>query len=685
MSGKTHVLFDRHAVKNGAPNFDKIKTEDFLPAVEDGIAIARDRIKAIKANKAKPDFKNTILALETADEELGDTLSVFFNLLSADTNDDLQKLAQKVGPLQANFGNDITLDADLFKRIDAVWNDRANQSLTPEQSTILEKTWKNFVRNGAKLNDKDKEKLRKIDEELSVLSPQYSENVLKSTNAFQYVIDDAKRLAGIPANVVAAAKEKAEEKGLQNKWAFTLDAPCYVPTVTYAADRDLREAMWRGSANRAFKDGNDNQELIRKIVTLRHERANLLGYSTHADYVLERRMAKTKEEVFGFLDKLVKSAKPSAEEDLKKIRKLAKDTDGLTDLKPWDLSYYAEKLKQKEYDFDTEELRPYFELDKVVQGVFDHASILFGIEAKESKAYPVYNKDVRTFEIFDKDSGDFYGVLYTDFFPRAGKKSGAWMTSFRDRGLNKDGGMDCPLISIVCNFTKPTKGEPSLISLDEVETLFHEFGHALHGMLTKVEHKSVSGTSVLWDFVELPSQIMENWLVHKETHDLFSRHYKTGDKIPADMLQKLKDAQNFMAGWGVMRQAGMGLLDMKWHTADPKTIKDIEQFEIDAMKETTLIPREPSCTSASFGHIFSGGYSAGYYSYFWAEVLDADAFEVFLDKGLYDEKTGREFRDKILAKGGSAEPMDLFIDFRGRKPDPDALLRKRGLIGPKAA
>jgi peptidyl-dipeptidase Dcp len=356
----------------------------------------------------------------------------------------------------------------------------------------------------------------------------------------------------------------------------------------------------------------------------------------------------------------------------------------VNEIKPWDLGYYSEKLKQKLFDYDEEEFRPYFEQQKVTEGLFKHAEKLFGIEAKESKDYPVYHEDVKTYEVFDKDSGDFYGVLYVDLYPRDEKKSGAWMNPMRDRGFNKDGGIDCPLVSIVCNFTKPTKDEPALLSLGEVETFFHEFGHAMHAMLTKVEHKSVAGASVLWDFVELPSQIMENWLVYEETFDLFARDYKTGKKIPSDLLKKMKDAQNFMAGNFMLRQASLGLLDMAWHTTDPATIKDVVEFEDEAVKSTALMPRErPSCTSTSFGHIFAGGYSAGYYSYFWAEVLDADAFEEFLTNGLYDEKTGRNFRDKILARGGSADPMELFKDFKGREPDPDSLLRKKGLLPPK--
>lgn len=674
------IVFDRSKTKNGTPSFPDIKTEDFLPAIKEGIEIARKRIEAIKSNTEEPNFDNTILALETADEELGDASSVFYNLLSAESNDEMQVLAQEIGPIQAEFSNDVTLDEALFQKIDAVWEKKDALDLTAQQLSVLEKTWVGFVRNGAKLDSDKKEKLRQIDAELSQLSPKYSDNVLKNTNAFTLFVDDEARLAGIPDNVVASVQEKAAEKGKEGQWCFTLDMPIYIPTLTYAKDRDLRETLWRASANRAFKNEFDNCDCLKEIVKLRHKRANLLGYNTHADYVLERRMAKDTGTVMAFLDRLVDMAKPSAEADLNRVRDLAKEIDGLDDVKPWDVGYYSEILKKREYDFDTEALRPYFQIDNVIQGAFDHAEKLFDLEVKESKDYPVYHEDVRSFEVFDKVSGDFYGVLYADFHPRAGKRAGAWKTSFRDRGFNKEGGMDCPIISIVCNFTKPTKDKPALLSLDEVETLFHEFGHALHALLTKADYKSVSGTSVLWDFVELPSQIMENWLVYKETFDLFARHYETGETIPADMLEKLKKSQNFMAGWMTMRQAGLGLLDMAWHMADPESIGGVEEFEIDAMQKTTLMTREPSCTSTAFGHIFAGGYSAGYYSYFWAEVLDADAFELFLEKGLYDKETAHAFRDKILAKGGADEPMALFVDFRGREPDPDALLRKKGLL-----
>lgn len=682
---KAFAVFNRDSVKNGAPNYPEIDNADFVEAIKEGIRLAKQDIEAIKNNPEEPNFENTILAMEVAGQELSDAYSVFSSLKSAHGTDDLHEMAGEISGMLAAYSNDISLDEDLFKRIDAVWQKKDTLGLDQTQMTILEDSWVGFVRSGAKLNEKDKEKLRKIDSEMATLTPAFNKNALDSTNAFEYIITDEKMLEGLPAPIKAGMKEEAVKRGHKNNtWVVTLNGPNYMGILYHAKDRNLRETMWRGWNNRAFGDQFDNQDVVLNIARLRAERAKLLGYDTHADFVLERRMAKDKKTVLDFIDRIVDVTKPEAEKELQKLKDMAMQ-DGITDLMPWDTGFYSERLMQKEYDFDPEDFRPYLQQNNVLKGLFLHAEKLFGVEFKQTKDYPAYHEDVTTYEVFDKDSGAFYGVLTMDLFPRKEKRQGAWMNPSRSRGYNKDGGIDCPLIAIVCNFTKPVEGKPALLSLDDVETLFHEFGHALHGLLTKVDYSSVSGTSVKWDFVELPSQIQENWLGHKETWDLFAVHHETGDKIPEDLLNKMIKSQNFMAATQMFRQMSLASLDMAWHThANPAEIKDVAKFEKQATKKTTLLEHnEKSCTSTAFSHIFAGGYSSGYYSYMWAEGLDADAFEPFVEKGLYNEEQGRLLRDTIYAKGGALDPMDLYKEYRGREPDPDALLRKRGLLPPK--
>ncbi len=669
---------------NQAPAFDKIKTEHYLPAIEEAIEQARANIKAIKENPDAPTFENTLVALECASENLGQASSVFYNQLSATGGDELHALATKIGPISADFSNDVALDADLFARVKAIYDQREELNLTPEQYTLLDDSYRGFVRSGALLDDTKKARLREISQELSTLNPAFMQNTIKSAESFEMVIENEVDLAGLPNSAIESAAHAAQEKGYDGKWLFTLDYPSFGPFLQYADNRILREKIWRAFASRAWKDEYDNSENIRRIVSLRKERANLLGHKTHADFVLEERMAKSPKNVMDFLDKLKAAYKPAAQKDLAELTAFAKDEHDVSDLKPWDIGYYAEKLKQKLFDFTSEDFRPYLQLDKVLDGCFNHFSKLFGLKFIPSNEYPTWHKDVQTFDVIEQKTGTFIGTLYADFHPRKGKNQGAWKTSYRDQGLFR-GKIERPVIAIVCNFTKPTGERPSLLTHGEVTTLYHEMGHAVHALLSNVTYRSHAGTSVLWDFVELPSQLQENWCYEKDILDSFAAHYKTGEKIPAELVEKLRKSMHFMVGWAGLRQVGLATLDMAWHTADPDKIDDVAAFEDEATKDTALFPRLAGPTSTSFGHIFAGGYSAGYYSYKWAEVLDADTFELFLEKGLYNQEVATSYKDNILSKGGSEKPNILYKRFRGRDADPDALLRREGLLGKKAA
>lgn len=675
-------LLQDFSLPNNVPPFDLIKEDHFLPAVRTAIEEARVNIEKIKENKETPDFANTIGALETASERLGTITTIFYNQLSAAGTDKLEALAQDIGPLSSNFGSDVIMDADLFKRVKTVYDQRETLSLTQEEKTILDDCYKGFVRGGALLDEEKKQSLRKINEQLSVLGPDFANNAKKSAEAFALIIDKEEDLKGLPPTSITAAAEEADSRDLKGKWVITLDYPSFGPFVTYADNRSLREQVWRAFGSRAYNDQYDNTANVLKIVSLKDERAKLLGYKNHADFVLEQRMAGSPDAVMGFLKKLLATYKPSAQKDLKDLKDFAAKTGFEGDIMPWDIAYYSEKLKEDLFAFSSEDFRPYFPLDAVLTGTFEHFSKLFGIQFTPSNKYPLWHEDVVTYDVVDSKSGNFMGVFYADFYPRKGKKQGAWMTSYREQGTFTDG-MKRPLVAIVCNFTKPTKDAPSLLTHDEVLTLFHEMGHAMHMMLSNVKYPSHSGTSVLWDFVELPSQVQENWAYTKETLDLFAKHYQTGEAIPQDLLDKLYASKNFFVGWMGLRQANLGLLDMAWHSADPANITDVAAFEDDVTKDTTLFPRMAGPTSTSFTHIFGGGYSAGYYSYKWAEVLDADTFELFQEKGLYDQETASRYKTEILAKGGSEHPAILYRNFRGRDADPDALLRREGLLGEK--
>lgn len=680
MSTDNFNIYSDTSLPLNAPNFPAIDEKNYVEHVKQAITLARARVEEIKNSTHEPTYSNTITALQNADTELDHVLAVFYTLLSAESTDAMQAMALEIGPITSEFSNDIGLDPVIFDRINTLWENRAKLNLTADETAVLEKTWIGFVRNGAKLSDADKEKLREIDSELSTLSPKFSDNSRQSANAFEMILTDESDVSGLPDNAKASAQEEAKSRGHDKAWCFTLEFPSYIPFITYADNRALREKIWRAFSSRAFGDEFDNQDTIKKIVSLRIQRAQLLGYETHADYVLERRMATNKKTVDQFLETLEKNSRPAAQRDLDRIRAYAKKQGFEGDLKPWDMAYWSEKLKQAEYDFDEDKLRPYFPLHRVIDGVFTHAEKLFGVKCTPVEGLPTYHADVLTYEVKDVD-GTLRGLLYADFHPRKGKRQGAWQGSIRDRDTDPSGNVELPLINIVMNFTKPTAGTPALLSFDEVETLFHEFGHALHSLLTDINHGAISGTSVYWDFVELPSQLMENWLTEPETLNLFARHYETGETIPTDMIEKLRASRNFMKGWQMMRQVSLCQLDLAWHSlTSAEDIDDVVNFEREAVEEYSMLPYEGGLTSTSFGHIFAGGYSAGYYSYLWAQVLDADAFEAFLENGLYDQATGQSFRQNILAKGGSKPPMDLYVAFRGREPDPNALLRREGLL-----
>ncbi|MFA5592673.1 MAG: M3 family metallopeptidase [Micavibrio sp.] len=676
-------LLSAFTAPHEAPPFDRIREEHYLPAVKAAIEEARANIEKIKSNPENPTFDNTVAALGLASERLGMVTGIFYNQLSAAGTDEAEELAAEIGPLSSNFSSDVSMDEILFKRVKAVYDAREGLNLTVEQTTVLDDCYKGFVRGGALLEGEAKARLREVNEQLSVLSPTIVKNVKKSAEAFTLVIDDEKDLAGLPKSAIDAATLEAEERAMKGKWVFTLDYPSYSPFITYADNRALREKIWRAFSMRAYGDEFDNCENVLTMVRLKHERANLLNYKTHADFVLEQRMAQSPDTVMAFLKKLLATYKPAAEKDLANLEAFAKESGFSGKLQPWDVPYYSEKMKQKLFAFSDEDLRPYFPLTPVLKGVFEHFSKLFGITFTQ-KAYPVWHGDVVTYEVTDTETGGFLGLFYADFYPRKGKKQGAWMTSYREQG-EFNGGMKRPFVAIVCNFTKPTKDAPSLLTHDEVLTLFHEMGHAMHMMLSDVTYASHSGTSVLWDFVELPSQVQENWAYTKETLDLFARHYKTGEAIPAELVQKLNDAKNFFVGWMGLRQSNLGLIDMAWHSADPAAIDDVAAFEDEITKDTALFPRMAGPVSTSFTHIFGGGYSAGYYSYKWAEVLDADTFDLFLEKGLYDQETAARYRREILAKGGSEHPSILYRNFRGRDADPESLLRREGLLASHGA
>lgn len=659
--------------------FSQIKTIDYEPAFDEAISQAKAEIQQIITNTDAPTFENTIEAMSFSRMQLDRISNIFFNLNSAETNEELQKIAQIVAPKLSAFGNDISLNPDLFKRVKQVFDTVDKSTLTTEQLTLLEKTYKGFVRNGALLNDDQKTELREIDAQLSVLSLQFNENVLAETNAYQLHITNEEDLAGLPDGVIEAAKNLAEQQEKQG-WIFTLDYPSYLPFVTYAKNRELRKEIAIANGKKGFqKNDYNNEEIVLKIVKLRNQRAQLLGYKNHAAFVLEERMAQNPEKVLSFLNDLLVKAKPAAEKEFEELTAYAKKLDGIDRLEKWDGSYYSEKLKQERFNLDNEALKPYFKLENVLNGAFTVAEKLFGLYFTEVFTVDKYHTDVQTFDVTN-DNGEKIALLYTDFFPRKGKRNGAWMTSFKSQWI-KNGVNERPHISIVCNFTPPTQSKPSLLTFNEVTTLFHEFGHALHGMLANTTYPSLSGTSVYWDFVELPSQIMENWVYQPETLALFAKHYETGETIPQQYIDKIKESANFLEGMATLRQLSFGLLDMAWHSKNPENINSLKEFENQEFETTKLYPDVgENVMTTAFSHIFAGGYAAGYYSYKWAEVLDADAFDYFEQNGIFNKEIATKFKDFILSQGGTDHPMTLYKKFRGQEPSPNALLKRAGLI-----
>lgn len=657
------------------PPFNEILVEHYEPAIDRAMNIARDRINSIRSNSEKADFTNTIEALETASQELDRVTSILFNLHSAETSDELEKVTEAVSPKLASFGNDILLDQKLFERVEFVWKNEDRNKLDQQAFRLLEKTYKSFKRNGASLSDEKKDELRKIDEELSLLSLQFGQIVLKDTNKFFLHLSDEK-LTGLPEHSLDAARQEAKNRDLESGGVITLQYPSYVPAMTYLKDRKVREKLYVAFGTRGLIGEENNRQRVFRIAELRKRRATILGYSSHAAFVLEERMAKTPETVIDFLNTLYENALKPAEKELEDLRTFAKK-DGIEDLKKWDVSYYTEKLKQSRFQIDSEKLKAYFPLPSILNGAFEVAKRLYGLKFKKLENVPVYYRDVDVYQVEDAD-GRILSHLYTDFFPRSGKRAGAWKTSYRSQQIS-NGVEERPLISIVCNFNPPSEKRPSLLSFQEVTTLFHEFGHALHGMLAEGRYASINGTSVYWDFVELPSQLMENWCYEEECLSLFAQHFETNESLPIEEIQRLRKASNFMEGMHTLRQLGFGMLDMRWHHEFDGE-NSLEELESAVLSKVDLLgPMNGTAISTAFSHIFQGGYSAGYYSYKWSEVLDADAFEYFKEKGIFDQSVAKAFR-QLLSSGGQIAPDELYRHFRGRDADPNALLRRAGLL-----
>ena len=663
----------------GAPQFDKIENEHYLPAFEEGIAEAKAEIDAIIANEEEPTFENTIEAMEFAGGKLNSAASVFYALMEAHTNEQMQQIAEEISPMLTEYSMYVSLNADLFERVKAVYEKRNELGLDVDQMKLLEDNYKSFVRGGANLSDEDKVLYSQWSEELSLATLQFSKNVLAATNAYTLNITDEADLAGLPEYVKTMAAETAADKGLEG-WAFTLDAPSYSPFLQYSEKRELRKQIWTAYNTRALGGEFDNTEVVRKIVDLRIKIANILGYETYADYALEERMAKDKKTAVDFIMNLLKPSLEFAKKDVAEVFAYARKNgfEGKR-LESWDFGYWSERYKEAEYSLSAEELKPYFQLESCIDAVFGLASRLYGISFEERNDLPVYHEDVKVYEVKDTD-GSHLALFYADFFPRASKRGGAWMTSFRDQSI-KDGVEKRPHITIVCNFTKPTADAPALITHDELTTFLHEFGHALHGMFAEGRYPSLTGTSVSRDFVELPSQIMENWAFEPEYLNSFAKHYQTGEPIPAELIEKIVAAKNYLAGYAQVRQLHYGWLDMSWHTLTELPAESTIEFESKALAPYAVMPAvEGAAFSGSFSHIFSGGYSAGYYSYNWAEVLEADAFSLFKEKGIFNTEVAASFRENILSKGGTMDEAVIYRNFRGHDPQPEALMEKLGLV-----
>lgn len=689
---KMNPLLTDSTLPYGAPQFDKIKSEHYLPAFEQAITEAKAEIDAIVNNPDAPTFENTIAALDEAGGRLNDAAGIFYNLMEADTNDQMQDIAEKVSPMMTEYSMYVSLNEPLFARVKAVHE--SAEGLEPDQARLLEKTWKSFVRSGANLGAEDKETYSKLSEQLSLLTLQYGKNVLAATNAFTLNLTDEADLEGLPDFVREAAVETAKSKEMEG-WAFDLSAPSYGAFMKYSTRRDLRQKMWMAYNTRATEGENSNIELCRQIAESRLKIANILGYETYADYALEERMAKNPQTVNEFIQKLLEPSLPAAKAEVKELYEYAR-ANGFEDseIQPWDFGFWSEKLKDARYSINDEQLKPYFRLESCIDAAFGLAGKLYGLTFEERKDIPVYHPDVKVYDVKDAD-GVHKALFYADFFPRASKRGGAWMTEFRGQSI-VNGVEKRPFISLVTNFTKPTAGKPALLTHDELTTLLHEFGHSLHGILAEGRYSSLTGTNVSRDFVELPSQIMENWAFEPEFLDTFARHFETGEALPDTLINKIVEAKNYNAAYAQVRQLQFGILDMAWHTlkggsesghfdrlSDLKTMQELGTiaFEKAALKSSNVIPSIPeACISTSFSHIFSGGYSAGYYSYKWSEVLEADAFSLFKEKGIFSTEVSHSFRDNILSKGCSEDEDVLYRRFRGHDPEPEALLEKLGIV-----
>lgn len=676
----SNPLLEKSTLRYGAPAFDKIKTEHYLPAFQAAIAEGKQEIDSIVENPQEPTFENTILALNYAGEKLNRVSSIFFNMNEANTNDQMQQIAEEISPALTEFSLSILLNEKLFERVKKVYEQRADLNLGKEEARLLEETYKGFAKNGANLSAEDKVKFSKIQEELSLLSLKFSKNALAATNAFILHITDSTQLEGLPQFAIAGGAAEAKERGLEG-WVYTLQYPSMGPFMQFSANRELRKKMWRASNEKCIGGEFDNQEVVKKIVDLRIQEANLLGYKTYADYALDDRMAKNTVTVNQFLNDLLVKSLPYAKKDIAAIQQYANKNGFKGELMPWDFSYYSEKLKNEKYAVNDELLKPYFKLENVQQAVFALADSLYGLKFTEAKDIPGYHPDVKVYDVTDA-SGKHIALFYSDFYPRESKRGGAWMTAFREQQFNKEGVEERPFVSIVCNFTKPTETDPSLLTFYEVTTLLHEFGHALHGILAEGKYQSITGTNVARDFVELPSQIMENWGTEKEYLASWAKHYQTGEVIPDELIQKIIDSKNYNSGYSSVRQLTFGIADMAWHTVTVVPKEDVLAFEDKAVKDCQILPKvKGTAFSPSFSHIFAGGYAAGYYSYKWAEVLEADAFQLFKEKGIFNKEVADRFRKQILSRGNMEDADVLYRNFRGRDPKPEALMQKLGMTG----
>ncbi len=679
MTQKNNALLSPFNTPHEAAPFDRIKTEDFEPAIAEAITLHQAEIDAIVAQDEAPTFANTIEAMELSGSKLGRITSIFFNLLSANGDDEMIAASERISPLLTEHSNNINLNEALFKRVKTVYEQRDTLPLPTEEKRLLEETYNGMARSGANLEGEAREKYRELSSELSRLCLKFESNLLKATNAFEMILTDSADVAGLPQSALDAAAMRAKEKGHEGAYLFDLSYPSMSAFLKYAERRDLRKKIYTAYNTRCVSGEYDNRDIVARIAELRYETARLLGYENFAEYVLEHRMAQNSTRVYDLLNQLLHAYKPVADEEVKQLQAFAEKVEGHpVELMPWDYSYYSTRQKDALYELNDEMLKPYFELEQVKKGVFGLATRLYGLTFKKTTDIPVYHKEVETFEVYDADSS-YLGLLYTDFYPRSTKQGGAWMTSFKDQWIDADGTNSRPHISLVMNFTRPTESAPALLTYDEVETFLHEFGHALHGLMANSKYESLSGTNVYRDFVELPSQLMENWLPEQDFLATFARHYVTGEILPDSLVTKIRNAQRYHAAYYCVRQLTYGILDMAWHTSEGK-VDDIAAFEQQAIASTQLLPAlDGALFSCQFSHIFGGGYAAGYYGYKWAEVLDADAFSLFKEKGIFDKETATSFRKNILEKGDTEDPMSLYIRFRGREPRIDALMERDGI------